>query len=77
LPTSEPSRGDSQELEIKCNHYESDTKVIEQCVIYVQSLAAYDAGFGVDRTGDADYAGKGRQISKARRRVNRSSAPSS
>jgi hypothetical protein len=26
LPTSEPSRGDSQELEIKCNHYESDTK---------------------------------------------------
>ena len=24
--TSEPSRGDSQELEIKCNHYESDTK---------------------------------------------------
>jgi hypothetical protein len=26
LRTSEPSRGDSQELEIKCNHYESDTK---------------------------------------------------
>src|SRR6202035_2009486 len=26
LLTSEPSRGDSQELEIKCNHYESDTK---------------------------------------------------
>ena len=26
LRTSEPSRDDSQELEIKCNHYESDTK---------------------------------------------------
>jgi transposase len=25
-PTSEPSPADSQELEIKCNHYESDTK---------------------------------------------------
>jgi transposase len=25
-PTSEPSRADSQEIEIKCNHYESDTK---------------------------------------------------
>src|SRR5260370_29337962 len=26
LRTSEPSPGDSQELEVKCNHYESDTK---------------------------------------------------
>jgi hypothetical protein len=26
LRTSEPSRDESQELEIKCNHYESDTK---------------------------------------------------
>jgi len=43
------------------------SKIIEQCVIYVQCLAAYDAGFSVDHTGDADYAGKGRQISKARR----------
>jgi len=43
------------------------SKIIEQCVIYVQCLAAYDAGFSVDPTGDADYAGKGRQISKARR----------
>ena len=43
------------------------SKIIEQCVIYVQCLAAYDAGFRVDHTGDADYAGKGRQISKARR----------
>ena len=27
LRTSEPSRGDSQELEIKCSHYESDAKL--------------------------------------------------
>ena len=43
------------------------SKIIEQCVIYVQCLAAYDAGFSVDHTGNSDYAGKGRQISKARR----------
>jgi hypothetical protein len=43
------------------------SEIIEQCVIYVQQLAAYDAGFDVDHTGDSDYAGKGGQIKKARR----------
>ena len=43
------------------------SKIIEQCVIYVQQLAAYDAGFKVDHTGDCDHASKGRQIKKARR----------
>ena len=43
------------------------SKIIEQCVIYVQHLAAYDAGFSVDRTGNAEYCGKGGQIKKARR----------
>ena len=41
--------------------------IIEQCVIYVQCLAAYDAGLSVDSTGDSEYAGNGRQISKAKR----------
>jgi hypothetical protein len=36
LRTSEPSPGDSQELEVKCNHYESDTK--EAFGIYASSL---------------------------------------
>ena len=48
----------------------ADTKhseIIKQCVIYVQLLAAYDAGFDVDHTGDSEYAGKGRQLGKARR----------
>ena len=43
------------------------SEIIEQCVIYVQHLAAYDAGFSVDRTGNAEYCGKGGQIKKARR----------
>jgi len=43
------------------------SKIIEQCVIYVQQLAAYDAGFGVDRTGDADHCGKGGHIRNAQR----------
>ena len=47
------------------------SKIIEQCVIYVQCLAAYDAGFSVDHTGNSDYAGKGRQISKARRAMSK------
>jgi hypothetical protein len=41
--------------------------IIEQCVIYAQHLAAYDAGFSVDHTGDAEYCGKGGHIKKARR----------
>jgi hypothetical protein len=35
------------------------SEIIQQCVIYVQQLAAYDAGFDVDRTGDSDFASKG------------------
>jgi hypothetical protein len=42
------------------------SQIIELCVIYVQSLAAYDAGFSVDRTGDSDYASAGNHIRKAR-----------
>ncbi len=40
------------------------SKIIEQCVIYVQSLAAYDAGFSVDRTANSEYAGQGRQVKR-------------
>jgi hypothetical protein len=36
-------------------------------VIYVQQIAAYDAGFNVDHTGDCDYAGKGGHLKKAHR----------
>jgi hypothetical protein len=43
------------------------SKIIEQCVIYVQCLAAYDAGFSVHRTGDADFCNTGDQIKKAHR----------
>ena len=43
------------------------SKIIEQCVIYVQQMAAYDAGFNVDHTGDCDYATKGSHFRKARR----------
>ena len=31
--------------------------IIEQCVIYAQSIAAYNAGFKVDPTGHFDHAG--------------------
>jgi hypothetical protein len=43
------------------------SEIIKQCVIYVQQLAAYDAGFKVDHTDDSDHASKGGQIKKARR----------
>lgn len=43
------------------------SKIIEQCVLYVQQMAAYDAGFNVDHTGDSDYASKGSHFKKARR----------
>src|ERR1700676_875274 len=43
------------------------SKIIEQCVIYVQQLAAYDVGFRVDRTGEAEYCGEGNHIREARR----------
>jgi hypothetical protein len=35
------------------------SEIIEQCLIYAQSIAAYNAGFYVDPTGDFDYAGCG------------------
>jgi hypothetical protein len=43
------------------------SEIIKQCVIYVQQLAAYDAGMSVDRSGNFDYAGSGREVRKARR----------
>jgi hypothetical protein len=43
------------------------SKIIEQCVIYVQSVAAYDAGFSIDVSGDSDYAGKGDHLESAKR----------
>jgi hypothetical protein len=33
------------------------SEIIEQCVIYAQSIAAYQAGFKVDSSGEFDYAG--------------------
>jgi hypothetical protein len=36
------------------------SEIIEQCVIYAQSIAAFQAGFKVDGTGDFDYAGSGK-----------------
>ena len=53
------------------------SKIIEQCVIYVQSIAAYDAGFAVDHTGDSDYAGKGGQMRNAKRAMSKLIALSS
>jgi hypothetical protein len=41
------------------------SKIIEQCVVYVQQLAAYDAGFSVDRTDGSEHC-NGKQIKKAR-----------
>jgi hypothetical protein len=41
--------------------------IIEQCVIYVQCLAAYDAGFSIDVSGNSDYAGKGDHLESAKR----------
>jgi hypothetical protein len=43
------------------------SEIIEQCVIYQQQLASYDAGFKADATGDSEYAGRGNQIGKAKR----------
>ena len=43
------------------------SEVIAQCVIYLQQLASYDAGFNADATGDSEYAGRGNQIGKAKR----------
>jgi len=46
------------------NEQPGHSKIIEQCVTYVQNLAAHDAGVRVDGTGNSEYAGKGRQIKK-------------
>jgi hypothetical protein len=45
----------------------AQSKIIEQCVIYVQQLAAFNAGFSVDHTGDCDFASKGGRLKKASR----------
>jgi hypothetical protein len=47
------------------------SETIEQCVIYVQALAAHDAGFEVDHTGDSKYAGNNQLIKKARRAMSK------
>jgi hypothetical protein len=49
----------------------SRSEIIEQCVIYHQQLASYDAGFKADATGDSEYAGRGKQIGKAKRALSR------
>ena len=36
------------------------SEIIEQCVLYAQSIAAFHAGFKVDGTNDFDYAGSGK-----------------
>jgi hypothetical protein len=36
------------------------SEIVEQCVVYAQSIAAYQAGFKIDPTGDFDYAGCGK-----------------
>ena len=46
---------------------QSANETIEQCIIYVQQLASYQAGFKADGTGDFQYAAAGREIAKARR----------
>jgi hypothetical protein len=43
------------------------SEVIAQCVIYLQQLASYDAGFKADATGESEYPGRGNQIGKAKR----------
>src|SRR5258708_25616533 len=40
------------------------SEIIEQCVVYVQSRAAYEAGFKADHTGQGDYAGAGAKLGK-------------
>jgi hypothetical protein len=51
------------------------SEIIEQCVVYAQSIAAYNAGFKVDHTGDMDNAGAqalgGPQLRKARRALHK------
>jgi hypothetical protein len=41
------------------------SEIIEQAVIYVQQITAYDAGFRADCTGDSDYAGQRRRDQKS------------
>jgi hypothetical protein len=44
----------------KRNQKPASSEIIRQCVIYVQSMAAYQAGFKVDLTGNFDHAGSGK-----------------
>jgi hypothetical protein len=43
------------------------SEIIEQCVIYVQAIAAFDAAFKADHTGDLEYASHNRFMRKAHR----------
>jgi hypothetical protein len=41
------------------------SKIIRDCVVYAQSMAAFGAGFNADPTDDCDYAGVGDFTKKA------------
>jgi hypothetical protein len=43
------------------------SEIIEQCVVYAQSIAAHAAGFEADHTCNCDYAGANRLLKKAKR----------
>jgi len=45
------------------------SEVIAQCVIYLQQLASYDAGFKADATGEFEYAGRGNPNWKGKTRA--------
>jgi hypothetical protein len=55
----------------------ANSEIIRQCVNYAQSLAANDAAFAVDATGDSEYAGTGNELRKAHRAMVRLNALSS
>ena len=44
----------------KRNQKPAGSEIIRQCVIYVQSMAAFTAGFEVDPSGNFDHAGSGK-----------------
>jgi hypothetical protein len=46
-----------QKRKAKAKTATKHSEIIEQCVIYAQSIAAYEAGFKVDSSSDFDYAG--------------------
>lgn len=48
-----------------------DSETIRQCVKYVQAIAAHDAGFTVDGTGDFEHASANRHLGNSRRAMMR------